>query len=108
MEPGPPPVQTRDGKWILFYNGVATGAGGYKPAQYSTGQMLIDPVSFPNGPPVARVETPLLQPASVPEITGQVDNVVFTEGLVQYHGQWFMYFGQGDAFLGVASAPVQP
>lgn len=108
MEPGPPAVKTRDGRWIVFYNGVATGAGGYTPKQYSTGEMLIDPVLFPQGPPVARVETPLLQPTSVHEITGQVDNVVFTEGLVQFHGKWFMYFGQGDAFLGVATSAVQP
>ena len=108
MEPGPPPIKTRDGKWLLIYNGVATGAGGYTPHQYSTGQLLIDPVRYPAGPPIARLETPLLQPSSVHEITGQVDNVIFTEGLVQFHGKWFMYFGQGDAFLGVATAPVQP
>lgn len=108
MEPGPPAIKTRDGRWLLFYNGVATGPGGYTPKQYSTGQMLIDPVTFPHGPPMARVETPLLQPTSVHEIKGQVDNVVFTEGLVQFHGRWFMYFGQGDSYLGVATAPVQP
>lgn len=108
MESGPPAIKTRDGKWLQVYNGVATGQGGFTPSQYSTGQMLVDPVAFPYGPPVARVETPLLQPTSVQEIKGQVDHVVFTEGLVQYHGKWFMYFGQGDAFLGVATTPVQP
>ncbi|KAJ5629129.1 hypothetical protein N7528_002786 [Penicillium herquei] len=108
MESGPPAIKTRDGRWIQVYNGVATGPGGYTPTQYSTGQMLLDIERFPNGPPVARLETPLLQPTSVHEVTGQVDNVVFTEGLVQYHGKWFMYFGQGDAFLGVATALVQP
>ncbi|KAJ5740535.1 hypothetical protein N7493_000407 [Penicillium malachiteum] len=108
MESGPPAIKTRDGRWIQVYNGVATGPGRYTPTQYSTGQMLLDIERFPNGPPVARLETPLLQPTSVHEVTGQVDNVVFTEGLVQYHGKWFMYFGQGDAFLGVATVPVQP
>ncbi|CAL5869929.1 uncharacterized protein PFLUO_LOCUS4162 [Penicillium psychrofluorescens] len=108
MESGPPAIKTRDGKWLQFYNGVATGPGGFTPSQYSTGQMLIDLVRFPHGPPVARVETPLLQPTSVDEITGQVDHVVFTEGLVQFHEKWFMYFGQGDQYLGVATAPVQP
>jgi predicted GH43/DUF377 family glycosyl hydrolase len=108
MESAAPPVKTRDGKWIKFYNGVATGLGGYKATQYSTGQMLIDPVNQPLGPPLARLETPILQPTSVKEVTGQVDNVVFSEGLVQFRGKWFLYFGQGDAFLGVATAPVQP
>jgi predicted GH43/DUF377 family glycosyl hydrolase len=108
MESAGPPVKTRDGKWLLMYNGVGTGLGGYVPGQYSTGQMLLDPVKFPNGPPVARVETPLLQPSTVEEIDGQVDNVVFSEGLVQYKGKWLLYFGAGDAFLSVATAPVQP
>jgi predicted GH43/DUF377 family glycosyl hydrolase len=29
------------------------------------------------GPPIARLETPILQPTTATEITGQVDNVVF-------------------------------
>ena len=108
MESAAPPVKTRDGKWLKFYNGVGTGIGGYVFGQYSTGQMLIDPVNLPQGPPIARLETPVLTPTSVHEITGQVDNVVFSEGLVQYKGKWFLYFGEGDAFLGVATTDVQP
>ena len=57
------------------------------PTQYSTGQMLIDPVNQPLGPPIARLETPILQPTSVQEIQGQVDNVVFSEGLAQFKGR---------------------
>lgn len=108
MESAAPPVKTRDGTWLKIYNGVALGPGGYTPGQYSTGQMLIDPLNYPRGPPIARLETPLLQPTSVHEVQGQVDNVIFSEGLVQFRGQWFMYFGQGDNFLGVANTPVQP
>ena len=108
MESGPPPIKTRDGMWLKIYNGVSVGLGGYTPSQYSTGEMLIDPVNAPFGPPVARLETPLLQPTSIQEVTGQVDNVIFSEGLVQFRGQWLLYFGQGDAFLGVATTPVQP
>lgn len=108
MESAAPPVKTRDGMWLKFYNGVSSGIGGYVLGQYSTGQMLIDPVNLPRGPPIARIETPVLTPTSVHEVTGQVDNVVFSEGLVQYRGKWFLYFGQGDAFLGVATTDVQP
>jgi predicted GH43/DUF377 family glycosyl hydrolase len=108
MESAAPPVKTRDGMWLKFYNGVGSGLGGYVSGQYSTGQMLIDPVNLPQGPPIARLETPVLTPTSVQEISGQVDNVVFSEGLVQYKGKWFLYFGQGDAFLGVATTDVQP
>ncbi|CAL5868500.1 uncharacterized protein PFLUO_LOCUS2726 [Penicillium psychrofluorescens] len=108
-ESGPPPIKTRDGMWLKVYNGVATGGvGGYASGQYSTGQMLIDPANSPLGPPVARLETPILQPTTATEITGQVDNVVFSEGLVQFKGKWLLYFGAGDAFLSVAQTPVQP
>lgn len=88
MESAAPPVKTRDGMWLKIYNGVALGPGGYTYGQYSTGQMLIDVDNQPRGPPIARLETPLLQPTSVPEVQGQVDNVIFSEGLVQFHGQW--------------------
>jgi predicted GH43/DUF377 family glycosyl hydrolase len=108
MESGPRPIKTRNGKWLKIYNGQATGLGGYTSKQYSTGQMLIDPYHFPYGPPLARLETPILQPTRETEIKGQVDNVVFSEGLVQFKGKWLLYFGAGDAFLSVAHAPVQP
>lgn len=107
IESGPPPIKTRDGKWLKVYNAMATGLGGYTATQYSTGQMLIDPVNAPLGPPVARIETPILQPTTETEITGQVDNVVFSEGLIQFRGKWLLYFGAGDSFLSAAHAPVQ-
>ena len=108
MESGPPPVKTRDGMWLKIYNGVALGPGGFETASYNTGQMLLDMVNAPRGPPIARLETPLLQPTSVEEVQGQVDQVVFSEGLVQFRGKWLLYFGQGDQYLGVATTDVQP
>ncbi|OTA22734.1 hypothetical protein BTJ68_14124 [Hortaea werneckii EXF-2000] len=123
IEPGPAPVQTRDGNWILFYNGMTTGRIGYPQNQYSTGQMLLDPTgSFrpnlrvPEGEyepalrdgPLARVERPVLVPEGEEEESGQVDRVVFSEGLVQFRGKWFLYFGQADSTLGVATAEVVP
>ena len=85
--------------------------------------MLIDPslgflpnISVPGGAyqpalrdgPVARVERPLLVPEVGSGEMGQVDQVVFSEGLVQYKGMWLLYFGLGDSELGVAVADVQP
>ncbi|KAI7164311.1 hypothetical protein KC349_g703 [Hortaea werneckii] len=123
IEPGPAPVKTRDGNWILFYNGMTTGRIGYPQNQYSTGQMLLDPsgsfrpnLQVPEGEyqpalrdgPIARVERPVLVPEGEEEESGQVDRVVFSEGLVQFRGKWFLYFGQADSTLGVATAEVMP
>ena len=98
IEPGPAPIKTRDGKWIFIYNGSADGRAGYKRGQYSTGQMLIDP-NFTVGPdkrhgPIARMETPILVPDRPNELEGLVNQVVFTEGLVQFKGKWYLYFGE--------------
>lgn len=123
IEPGPAPIKTRDGRWILVYNGMTTGRIGYPKDQYSTGQMLIDPsgafrpnIPVPEGEyqpalmdgPIARIEKPMLVPTQAEEQEGLVDQVVFSEGLVQFKGQWFLYFGQADSTLGVATAEVQP
>jgi predicted GH43/DUF377 family glycosyl hydrolase len=122
IEPGPAPIKTRDGSWLLIYNGMTTGRVGYPQNQYSVGQMLIDPSgsfrptlnvsqdayqpALRDGP-VARLERPILVPDSKNEQQGQVDQVVFAEGLVQFKGKWYLYFGQGDSELGVAIADVQ-
>ena len=112
LEPGPAPIKTRDGKWILFYNGVSDGRAGYTRNQYSTGQMLIDieggnkammkdaktgkmkPRPEARYGPIARLERPCLVPDQANEVEGQVNQVVFTEGLVQFKGKWYLYFGK--------------
>lgn len=121
IEPGPAPIKTRDGRWILVYNGMTTGRAGYPKNQYSVGQMLIDPsgafrpnITVPENTyqpalkdgPIARIENPLLVPIAENEQQGQVDQVVFAEGLVQFKGKWFLYFGQADSTLGVATADI--
>lgn len=143
IEPGPAPVKTRDGKWLLIYNAMTTGSDGYPPTQYSVGQMLLDPETLasttkirphwldkqrhspqlplspqkvhprqePPDPafqrPLARLETPFLTPTTEEEEHGQVDLVVFAEGIVQFQGKWFLYYGQADQTVGVAVAQVQ-
>jgi predicted GH43/DUF377 family glycosyl hydrolase len=105
IEPGPAPIKTKDGKWILIYNGATCGNGIYAPNQYSVGQMLVDYENLEDGP-LARLERPLLSPESENEKVGQVNNVCFCEGLVQFKGRWMMYYGQADEELGVATADV--
>ena len=42
------------------------------------------------------------------EITGQVANVVFLEGLVAHNGQLLLYYGTADSKIAVAKAPLPP
>lgn len=103
LEPGPPPIKTKDGKWILVYNAATVGGGKYMNNQYSVGQMLVDLDHLDSGP-LARMEKPCLEVSEGNEEKGQVDQVVFCEGMVQFKGKWLLYFGQGDSELGVAIA----
>lgn len=113
IEPGPAPIKTRDGRWLLVYNGMTTGRIGYARNQYSVGQMLIDPSrSFQptltqsqqtqsyqpalRDGPIARLEQPILVPEAGNEQEGQVNQVVFAEGLVQYKNRWYLYFGEAS------------
>lgn len=110
IEPGPAPIKIDTGNrhqnyYILFYNSSTIGGGPYPKATYTISQMLIDYDNLKDGP-LARLEKPVLVPEDASEVTGQVDKVVFTEGVVQFKGQWFLYFGQGDSKLGVATCPA--
>ncbi|CAK7229815.1 hypothetical protein SCUCBS95973_007355 [Sporothrix curviconia] len=106
LEPGPAPIKTRDGRHhILVYNAATLGSAGYRNSQYSISQMLVDLNNLEQGP-VARLEQPTIVVSADNERTGLVNEVVFCEGVVQFHGQWFLYFGQADSELGVATAPV--
>jgi predicted GH43/DUF377 family glycosyl hydrolase len=103
LEPGPSPIKTKDGKWILIYNSATTGGTDYRKNQYSISQMLIDYDNIESGP-AARLEKPSIAVSSENERIGQVNEVVFCEGMVQFKGKWFLYYGQGDSELGVAIA----
>ncbi|HEX4741955.1 MAG TPA: glycoside hydrolase family 130 protein [Caulobacteraceae bacterium] len=105
IEPGPPPVLTKDGI-ILIYNGANHPARGdlVTPAfAYQPGQMLLDAAD-----PTAVVARPIepflrIDPA---EAKGQVGNVCFAEGLVAFRGEWLLYVGLADSRLGLATAPM--
>lgn len=110
IEPGPAPIKIENGNkhqnhYILFYNSSTTGAGQYPRATYTISQMLVDYDNLQDGP-LARLEKPILVPERPNEVTGQVNQVVFTEGIVQFKGKWFLYYGQGDSELGVATCPA--
>ncbi|MCK4256300.1 T9SS type A sorting domain-containing protein [candidate division WOR-3 bacterium] len=75
-----------------------TGAG--RIFQYATGWVLFskdDPTHI-----LTRAEEPILVPEKDWERFGQVDNVVFSEGLVNYNDIWYLYYGGADTRIGVA------
>jgi len=97
-EPGPPPVLTRDGI-LLVYNGADDAL------VYRTGWVLFDR----NDPTrvVARSAKPMLAPAQSWEVTGQVPNVVFVEGMLRRGGQWLFYYGGADKYVGAATSEMK-
>lgn len=93
VEPGPVPIVTEHGIFLIF-NGADPNN------RYSAGQALFDR----NDPTklIARTGSPFFEPEAEQEIEGQVPNVVFLEGLVKFKGKWFLYYGMADSGIGVA------
>lgn len=105
VEPGPPAVLTEHGI-VLFYHGKNARVGGddrFPAYTYGVGQLLLDPKD-PTAV-LARAKEPFLFPERDYEITGQVGNVCFAEGLVPFGDRWFLYYGTADSKIAVASAP---
>lgn len=109
VEPGPSPIITSKGI-VFIYNSrnsenTAINDPNYAMGEYACSQVLTDA----NDPTVvlARSEKPFLKPDQPEEITGQVNNVCFAEGLSYYKGQWFLYYGTADSMIGVATSTHQ-
>lgn len=93
-----PPLETENG-WLLFYHAVSNPGFVYK-----LGAMLLD---FEDPRKIlARSESPLLEPSTQYEKTGQVNDIVFSCGAVIVDGTVFLYYGGGDMVVCVATAPV--
>ena len=110
VEPGPPALYTENGI-LLIYNGKnlsGDGAGTSTPeGTYCGGQVLFD--SRNPGQVLRRLDTPFICPTLPHEISGQYKaGTTFTEGLVYYKGQWFLYYGTADSMVGVAVRPGSP
>jgi predicted GH43/DUF377 family glycosyl hydrolase len=103
VEPGPPALITRHGI-VLIYNSKNSpeyGDPDLPAGTYAAGQILMatdDP-----GKVLDRLKNYFFKPEKSYEITGQVNNVCFVEGLVQFHDQWFLYYGTADSKIAVAT-----
>jgi len=91
---GPPPLQT-DAGWLLIYHGVDKGR------VYRAGVVLLsdqDPTKV-----IARLPYPILEPEMEYERIGDVNMVVFPEGLVQVEDYLLIFYGAADKVIGLAS-----
>jgi beta-1,2-mannosidase len=99
VEPGPPPFLTSAGI-VLIYNGADDNL------VYRTGVAVFDrrdPARL-----ILRSAMPFLEPQMEWEKRGQVPNVVFVEGMARKKGQWLLYYGAADKYVGIAKADRIP
>ncbi len=98
VEPGPPPILTKDGI-VLIYNGADDKL------VYSTGVAVFDR----NDPRklLSRTGQPIFAPERDWEKIGQVPNVVFVEGMARQGNRFLFYYGGADKHVGVAEAQVR-
>jgi predicted GH43/DUF377 family glycosyl hydrolase len=102
VESGPPAMLTDKGILLVYNsrNTTLTSDTFLKQGTYAAGQVLLDK----NEPTkiLHRMETYFIKPDKPYEITGQVNNVCFVEGLARFKNKWFLYYGTADSKIAVA------
>lgn len=105
VEPGPQSIIQKDGILLIYNSKNRDPKNGGDPnlplGTYSAGQVLFN-VTNPTQL-LARTENYFITPDKDYEIIGQVNNVVFVEGLVHFKNKWFLYYGTADSKIAVAT-----
>jgi predicted GH43/DUF377 family glycosyl hydrolase/lysophospholipase L1-like esterase len=108
-ETGPPPILTSAGI-VVLYNGKNAAEGGdpsLGPSAYAAGEALFEGTNPAHL--LVQTDKPVLKPELPYEKTGQyAAGTTFAEGLVFFHGKWFLYYGCADSLVAVATAPAEP
>ncbi|MES2518715.1 MAG: glycoside hydrolase family 130 protein [Bacteroidota bacterium] len=102
VESGPPAMITKKGI-LLLYNSMNLHEGGFAglpPDAYSAGQILMD-IKDP-AKVIARTDDYFMKPEKSYELNGQVNQVVFIEGMVYFKNRFFLYYGTADSKIAVA------
>ncbi|HLF35632.1 MAG TPA: glycoside hydrolase family 130 protein [Cyclobacteriaceae bacterium] len=102
IEPGPPAMMTDQGILLIYNsrNKAGTGDPEIPDGTYSAGQALFnktDPSLVKE-----RLEKNFFMPEKEYEISGQVNQVCFLEGLVYFQEKYFLYYGTADSKIAVA------
>ncbi len=95
---GAPPIKTPHG-WLMLYHGVD------QDMVYRLGFALFDlndPTKL-----VKRSQEPILEPEEDFERFGQVPNVVFSDAMIRYKDDYFVYYGGADNCIALATIPVK-
>lgn len=97
---GCPPIETEHG-WLLIYHGVHDTNKGYV---YTACAALLDL----NNPKIeiARLPYPLFKPEHDWELKGEVNNVCFPTGSVQFDETLYIYYGAADERIACASVNI--
>jgi predicted GH43/DUF377 family glycosyl hydrolase len=93
---------------LLMYNSrnvPSKGDSSLPEGTYAASQILMD--TKDPARVVARMDHWFIRPDKPYEINGQVSEVCFIEGLVQYRGKWFLYYGTADSRIAVAVCDQQ-
>ncbi|HEX4373760.1 MAG TPA: glycoside hydrolase family 130 protein, partial [Puia sp.] len=102
VESGPPAMITDKGI-VLIYNSrniPSIGDTSLPEGTYAASQVLLDK----NDPTkiLKRMDTYFIKPDKPYEMSGQVNNVCFVEGLANFKNKWFLYYGTADSKIAVA------
>jgi len=102
VESGPFALITKKGILLIYNskNNKEYGDTTLPAGTYSAGQALFD-INNPEKL-IARTPNYFIKPDKPYEITGQVNNVIFVEGLAYFHSKWFLYYGTADTKIAVA------
>jgi predicted GH43/DUF377 family glycosyl hydrolase len=106
VESGPYALITEQGI-LLIYNGMnlaEDGDSNLPAGAYCAGQALFDK-SDPSRL-INRLESAFMKPDREYEVTGQVNQVCFLEGMVPFGNQWLLYYGTADSKIAVAAAEI--
>ncbi len=95
---GAPPIKTPYG-WLMLYHGVD------QDMVYRLGFALFDlndPTKL-----LKQTDESILEPMEDFERFGQVPNVVFSDAMIRYNGNFLVYYGGADNCIALATTPVK-
>jgi predicted GH43/DUF377 family glycosyl hydrolase len=86
---------------VLFIAGTLNGKGKWF---YAISEVLFNKADLTKK--VEQLDDCIMKPRE-PYESGQHPNCLWTNCIIQHNGQWYLYYGAGDHFVALATAPVK-